>query len=48
MPLEKDTMIERGGQQSLPQIFINDQHIGGLSDLRKLDSSGKLDELLTN
>ena len=48
MPLEKDTMIERGGQRSLPQIFINDQHIGGLSDLRKLDSSGKLDELLTN
>ncbi len=47
MPLEKDTMIKRCGQKSIPQIFINDQHIGGLTDLRELDSSGKLDKLLT-
>ena len=46
MPLEKEAMIERCGQKSVPQIFINDQHIGGLSDLRELDSSGKLDKLL--
>ena len=46
MPLEKDTMIERCGQKSIPQIFINGLHIGGLSDLRELDSSGKLDKLL--
>lgn len=48
MPLEKDTMIERCGQKSIPQIFINGQHIGGLTDLIELDSSGKLDELLTS
>ena len=48
MPLEKDTMIERCGQKSIPQIFINGQHIGGLTDLKELDSSGKLDELLTS
>ena len=48
MPLEKDAMIERCGQKSIPQIFINGQHIGGLTDLRELDSSGKLDELLTS
>ena len=47
MPLEKDAMIERCGQTSIPQIFINGQHIGGLTDLRELDSSGKLDKLLT-
>ena len=47
MPLEKDTMIERCGQKSIPQIFINGQHIGSLTDLRELDSSGKLDKLLT-
>ncbi len=47
MPLEKDVMIERCGQKSIPQIFINGQHIGGLTDLRELDSSGKLDKLLT-
>ena len=47
MPLEKNTMIEHCGQKSIPQIFINDLHIGGLTDLRELDSSGKLDKLLT-
>lgn len=46
MPLEKDAMIERCGQKSVPQIFINGQHIGGLTDLLELDSSGKLDRLL--
>ena len=46
MPHEKYTMIERCGQKSVPQIFINDQHIGGLTDLKELDSSGKLDKLL--
>ena len=46
MPLEKDTMIERCGQKSVPQIFINGQHIGGIDDLKILDSGGKLDKLL--
>jgi len=46
MPLEKDAMIERCGQKPIPQIFINGQHIGGLTELRELDSSGKLDKLL--
>jgi glutaredoxin 3 len=48
MPLEKDVMLERCGQKSVPQIFINDQHIGGLSDLRELDNTGQLKKLLQN
>lgn len=48
MPLEKNAMIERCSQKSVPQIFINSHHIGGLSDLKVLDSSGKLDKLLTS
>ena len=48
MPLEKESMIERCGQKSIPQIFINGQHIGGLTELRELDSSGKLDKLLSS
>jgi len=48
MPLEKETMIERCSQKSVPQIFINNHHIGGLSDLKILDSSGQLDKLLTS
>ena len=47
MPLEKDVMIERSGQKSVPQIFINSQHIGGIDDLKALDSSGELEKLLS-
>ncbi len=36
------------GRRSLPQIFINDQHIGGCDDIHALDGQGKLDELLTS
>ena len=34
------------GRKSVPQIFINDVHIGGCDDLFALDGSGKLDPLL--
>jgi glutaredoxin 3 len=34
------------GQRSLPQIFINDHHIGGCDDLYALNSANKLDSLL--
>ncbi len=34
------------GRRSLPQIFINDQHVGGCDDLYALNSKGKLDPLL--
>lgn len=34
------------GRSSLPQIFINEEHIGGCDDLHALDNDGKLDLLL--
>jgi glutaredoxin 3 len=34
------------GRRSVPQIFINDQHVGGCDDLHDLDRAGKLDPLL--
>lgn len=34
------------GRRSLPQIFINEQHIGGCDDLYALNAQGKLDPLL--
>lgn len=34
------------GRRSVPQIFINDQHIGGCDDLYALNAQGKLDPLL--
>ncbi|MBE9179131.1 glutaredoxin 3 [Oculatella sp. LEGE 06141] len=40
-------MAERAnGRRSVPQIFINDQHVGGCDDLHALNSQGKLDQLL--
>lgn len=43
----RDVMAERSkGRRSLPQIFINDQHVGGCDDLHTLEARGKLDPLL--
>lgn len=40
-------MLERsGGASTVPQIFINGQHVGGSDDLAALDRAGKLDALL--
>lgn len=40
-------MAERAnGRRSLPQIFIDDQHVGGCDDIHALNSRGKLDSLL--
>ena len=35
-----------GGRTSVPQIFINQQHIGGCDDLYALEKAGELDKLL--
>jgi glutaredoxin 3 len=44
---KKGEMIQRaGGRTTVPQIFINDRHIGGCDDLFELQMSGKLAELL--
>lgn len=43
----RSKMAQRAnGRRSVPQIFINDQHIGGCDDIHKLESDGKLDDLL--
>jgi glutaredoxin 3 len=43
----RHTMRSRaGGRTSVPQIFIDDEHIGGCDDLMALDTAGHLDVLL--
>lgn len=39
-------MIARTGRDTVPQIFIDDRHIGGCDDLVALDQRGGLDPLL--
>ncbi len=47
--IARDKMITRAnGQSSLPQIFINDDHVGGCDDIYGLESQGKLDLLLAS
>jgi len=46
MPLEKDAMIRRSGRKNYPQVFINDEHIGGEKEMMQLALDGELDKLL--
>jgi glutaredoxin 3 len=39
-------MRERSKRTTVPQIFINGQHIGGSDELAALEQAGKLDALL--
>jgi glutaredoxin 3 len=39
-------MRERSKRTTVPQIFINGQHIGGSDELAALEQQGKLDALL--
>ena len=43
-----EEMLERsGGRKTIPQIFIDDKHVGGCDDLYALDGAGELDKLLS-
>ena len=43
----RDGMVKRaGGLQSVPQIFINGEHVGGCDDLYSLEAAGELDVML--
>ena len=43
----RDKMRARtNGRSSLPQIFIDDRHIGGCDDIYALESKGELEPLL--
>lgn len=41
-------MMERTGRRTVPQIYINDRHVGGYDDLVALDHAGGLNELLAS
>ena len=46
-PGRRDEMIRRaGGRTSVPQIFIDGEHIGGCDDMVALDRAGGLDPKL--
>ncbi|MDQ6978278.1 MAG: glutaredoxin 3 [Ghiorsea sp.] len=46
-PEKRTEMMKRSnGGRSIPQIFINDQHVGGCDELYALDRKGQLDAWL--
>ncbi|MEO5830804.1 MAG: glutaredoxin 3 [Rhodanobacter sp.] len=46
-PVQRAAMLARsGGHRTVPQIFINDQFVGGYDELVAADRSGKLVQLL--
>ncbi|MFN4015593.1 MAG: glutaredoxin 3 [Reyranella sp.] len=44
---KRSEMRARANRTTVPQIFINGQHIGGSDDLAALERAGKLDALLS-
>jgi len=46
IPEAKAEMMAKTGRRTVPQIYIDDRHVGGFDDLRALDLSGELDSLL--
>lgn len=47
-PELREEMIKRsGGRKTVPQIFIEEYHVGGCDDLYLLEQQGKLDALLS-
>ena len=46
-PEKRREMMSRAhGRHTVPQIFIDGQHVGGCDDLYALERSGRLDPLL--
>ena len=41
-------MTRKAGQHTVPQIWINEQHIGGCTELMQLDAIGQLDAMLAD
>jgi len=47
-PDRRMEMLERAsGARTIPQIFINDRHVGGCDELYALDRKGELDAWLS-
>lgn len=43
---QQEMLTRSNGQMTVPQIFIGDIHVGGYTDMVKLDQAGNLDPLL--
>ncbi len=44
----RQKIMERSGQHTVPQIFIDERPVGGFSELNELEMCGELDGLLAD
>ena len=45
----REKMLEKAnGLRTVPQIFINDVHIGGCDELYEMDRKGSLNDMISN
>ena len=44
--LQSKGVTEKTGRRTVPQIYIDERHVGGFDDLRALDLAGELEPLL--
>ena len=44
--LREEMIKKANGKRTIPQIFFDDQHIGGYDEVRALEKENKLQELL--
>lgn len=45
-PQQRESMMQKTGRRTVPQIYIGDTHVGGFDDLSALDRAGKLEPML--
>ena len=45
---QQEMLAKSNGQMTVPQIFIGEVHVGGYTDMVKMDQEGKLDPLLAS
>jgi len=45
-PSLRSVMMQRTGRRTVPQIYIDDYHVGGYEDLAQLEHEGRLGPLL--
>ena len=45
-PARRAEMLSRSGRHTVPQIWIDDRHVGGCDELYALERAGELDALL--
>ncbi len=44
---QRRDLVKRTGRRTVPQIFINEQSIGGCDELYALERAGRLDPMLS-